>query len=110
MILIFKKPVSRLKNKSVLNFLIKLFSGTTSNLEIAYTKAKEKEIDWVSEAVICIRSQAFKEVGGYDPYMRYHACQDLCKRLREKSYRTFFTPKIKVKHMQIDTFGKKRLW
>lgn len=98
------------KNKSVVNFLIKLFSGTTLNLEIVYTKVKEKEVNWVSEAVLCIRSQAFKEVGGYDPYMRYHSCQDLDRRLREKGYRVFFTPEIKVKHMRIDTFGKKRFW
>ncbi|MDO8639068.1 MAG: hypothetical protein Q7R43_05835 [Candidatus Daviesbacteria bacterium] len=45
------------KNKSALNFLIKLFSGTTYNLEIAYTKAQGKEVDWVSEAVLCVRSK-----------------------------------------------------
>lgn len=93
------KKIYKLKEK---------YKEVTPNLEISFDSPKNKKVDWVSEANFCIRSDLFKKIGGFDINMRYHADQDLCKRVRDLGYTVMFSPEIVSMHMEIDTFGKNR--
>lgn len=85
------------------------YTDITPNFEISFGKiAEPKEVDWVSEANFCVRTEVFQNVGGFDKNMRYHADQDLCKRIRQLGHKILFSPEIKTKHLEIDTFGKDR--
>jgi GT2 family glycosyltransferase len=85
------------------------YGNITPNFEISFGNITEpKEVDWVSEANFCIRTDLFKKVAGFDGKMRYHADQDLCKRIRFFGYKVLFSPNIKTRHLEIDTFGEDR--
>ncbi|MBI2356980.1 glycosyltransferase family 2 protein [Candidatus Dojkabacteria bacterium] len=85
------------------------YPNISPNLDISFSEHALRKVDWVSEANFCVKSKVFEEVGGFDPKMWYHADQDLCKRVREAGYGVYYCPTIKVKHLEIDTFGKDRV-
>ncbi|MFB6246194.1 MAG: glycosyltransferase family 2 protein [Candidatus Pacearchaeota archaeon] len=55
-----------------------------------------------------IRSDIFEEANGFDSNMTYHADQDLAKRVRQLDYKVKYTPNLKAKHLDMDTFGENR--
>ncbi|MFZ2664540.1 MAG: glycosyltransferase [Patescibacteria group bacterium] len=96
------------ENSEVMEYIKNTYKEITRNFEITFEKPAEMEVDWVSEANLCIRRKVFEEVGGFDNKMRYHADQDLCKRVRDRGYKVYFSSLITTKHMEIDTFGTNR--
>ena len=67
-----------------------------------------KEVFWVGEANMLIRSGVFKEMGGFDPRLRYHEIQDLAINLHDHGYKVLFEPTISVIHPHIDLNDLKR--
>lgn len=61
-----------------------------------------RQVFWVGEANFCILSRVFREVGGFDPALRYHETQDLGFKLHELGYETWFDPSFAVEHPVIE--------
>ena len=74
---------------------------------ILYTTEEDKgqydnpqDIFWATGAALFIRSAAFWEVGGFDPYFFAHMEEvDLCWRLQRAGYRICFCPSAVVYHV-----------
>jgi GT2 family glycosyltransferase len=67
---------------------------TTSEIQ------KEGYVDWVPGACMMIRKNVFEKVQGFDEgYFMYIEDMDLCFRLREKGYKTYFLPQVEVLHI-----------
>jgi len=96
------------ENQEVLEYLKDSYKELTRNLEITFDKPNEVEVDWVSEANFCVRKSVFEEVGGFDSKMRYHADQDLCKRIRSEGHSIYYNRAIITRHKEIDTLGERR--
>ncbi|MGI8827979.1 MAG: glycosyltransferase [Chloroflexota bacterium] len=66
--------------------------------EFAYVR----EVDFCSGACLLVRADAFRAVGGFDPRYSpaYYEDVDLCMALREKGYRTLYTPWVVARHLE----------
>lgn len=59
----------------------------------------------VSAACMMMRTDLFKKIGGFDPYLNNAFYDvDLCLRLRDKGYRIIFTPYTQLYHYE--SFGR----
>jgi hypothetical protein len=57
------------------------------------------EVDWVMAAVMLVRRDAFAQVKGFDEgYFLYWEDADLCRRLRDRGWRTRYVPRAIVRH------------
>jgi GT2 family glycosyltransferase len=61
----------------------------------------EREVGFVSGACLLVRADLFREVGGYDPmyFLTVEDVCDLCVRIRERGYKTVFTPSAQIVHL-----------
>jgi len=72
---------------------------TSRNL-VARDERDPVEVDWVSGACMMIRRQAFDEVGGMDEgFFLYWEDADLCFRLRQSGWSTFYNPMAGITHL-----------
>lgn len=67
-----------------------------------------RETYWLHEGNMLINAGVFREVGGYDPGVRYHEAQDLAIRLDRLGVKRQFDPAIELIHHYIDVRGKSR--
>jgi N-acetylglucosaminyl-diphospho-decaprenol L-rhamnosyltransferase len=57
------------------------------------------DVDWVMAAAMLVRRAAFDEVGGFDErFFLYWEDADLCRRLRDRKWKTRYVPRAIVKH------------
>ena len=57
-------------------------------------------VDWVSGACMVIRREAFAAVGGMDErFFLYWEDADLCRRLKETGWATYYNPAMSVTHL-----------
>jgi N-acetylglucosaminyl-diphospho-decaprenol L-rhamnosyltransferase len=57
------------------------------------------DVDWVMAAAMLVRRKAFDEVGGFDDrYFLYWEDADLCRRLRDRGWKTRYVPRAIVRH------------
>jgi GT2 family glycosyltransferase len=57
------------------------------------------EVDWAMAAAMLVRRQPFDAVGGFDEqYFLYWEDADLCRRLRDRGWKTRYVPRAIVKH------------
>jgi GT2 family glycosyltransferase len=62
-------------------------------------KDNPQSVDWVSGACMIIRSEAVRQVGGFDNrFFMYWEDADLCKRLKEQGWEISYFPKAQVYH------------
>ena len=68
-----------------------------------------KEVDYISGASLMIRSDLFRELGGFDPRYAPAYCEDsdLCLAVRNAGYRVLYQPKSEVVHFEGLTHGRK---
>jgi GT2 family glycosyltransferase len=58
------------------------------------------QVDWVSGACMMIRREAFVGVGGMDEqFFLYWEDADLCRRLKDAGWATFYNPAMSVTHL-----------
>ena len=63
--------------------------------------ASERRVDWVVGAVMAIRTEAFRRVGGFDTdYFFYHEETDLQYRFRKAGMDVWFIPGSEVVHIE----------
>ena len=67
-----------------------------------------KQTFWVSEANMLIKRGVFKQIGGFDPELRYHEAQDISIKLHKHGYKVLHYPAISVCHPQIKMLDLKR--
>jgi N-acetylglucosaminyl-diphospho-decaprenol L-rhamnosyltransferase len=69
----------------------------------------ERRADWLVGAVLAIRMDAFREVGGFDEdYFFYHEETDLQYRMRRAGWEAWFVPSSEVVH--IEGFSASRMY
>ena len=62
--------------------------------------AEPIEVDWVSGACMMIRRDAFAAVGGMDEqFFLYWEDADLCRRLNQAGWKTYYHPGVTVTHL-----------
>jgi GT2 family glycosyltransferase len=60
---------------------------------------KEREVEQVVGACMCVRREAWQQVGGFDPtYFMYFEDTDLCMRLRREGWPIYFVPQARILH------------
>lgn len=87
------------------SLLTKVFpssSVTRRNLparDLVEAGVESAEIDWAMAAAMLVRRQPFDAVGGFDErYFLYWEDADLCRRLRDRGWKTRYVPRAIVKH------------
>lgn len=61
---------------------------------------REREADWLYAACLLVRRAAVEAVGGFDErYFMFSEETDLCRRLRDRGWRTVFWPGAEVVHV-----------
>lgn len=78
-----------------------IFGKITNWIGNTYWKNRDEilECSWVSGAVFMVEKNVFDEIGGFDEnFFLYKEEEDLCLRLREKGYKVFYNPLVKVLH------------
>lgn len=73
------------------------------------TEKGPKEVGWVAEGCFAIRTELFKELGGFDTDMRFHEAHDLNARAQMLGYKTVFNPVAFVQHLQFDSRFERRV-
>jgi len=77
----------------------------------SYRMLSEKRptvVGWVAEGCFAIRTELFKELGGFDTAMRFHEAHDLNARVQRLGYRTVFNPIPLVQHLEYDSRFERR--
>jgi GT2 family glycosyltransferase len=68
------------------------------------------DVDWVAGTCVMIRTQAFREVGGFDErFFLYWEDADLCQRLRAQGGRVVFVPSAVVEHAAAQSSDRARV-
>ena len=81
---------------SVMKTVRELAMGRVGHFEPVRTR----EVDVINGAFFAIRSDVFREMGGFDSsFKRYHEETDLCVRVKENGRKVVFTDEIIVKHL-----------
>lgn len=58
------------------------------------------EVPFLSGSFLCFRKEIFKEAGGFDErYFLYFEDADICRRVREKGYKTLYFSESKITHL-----------
>jgi hypothetical protein len=82
---------------TVLRLLGKLFSGAAGPDYPVDRGALE--VDWVAGMFMLFRSDAYREVGGFDErFFLYYEDVDICRRLLARGHRCVFEPEASVIH------------
>ena len=70
-----------------------------------------REVEVAIDALLCVRSEALRQVGGYDEKMvLYYTEQDLCLRLREASWQIWFFGGAAASHVREHTSRQMNPW
>ena len=98
-----ESTLTPLRGIFALSILNKIFPNNPFSKEywqIGWDKTKLKEMDVVPGTAFMIRKEVYEEVGGFDEqFFLYFEENDLCKRIKEKGYRSYITPKSKLIHL-----------
>jgi N-acetylglucosaminyl-diphospho-decaprenol L-rhamnosyltransferase len=76
-----------------------------------WDRRSERRVDWVSGSSMLLRRQGLNEVGLFDEaYFMYAEDMDLCTRLNEAGWETWFSPELEIEHVGgTATAGSKRM-
>jgi GT2 family glycosyltransferase len=89
-------------NKKVHDFIRRKACKYFFGVEIDSGNHQERVVEWVAEGNFLVRTDVFRQIGGFDENMRYHEGQDLCFRIRQMGRTIKFSPKIVTKHLEIE--------
>ena len=83
-------------------YLDKLFPRSALTGHYAMTDwdyQSARQVDQVVGACLCVRREAFTQVGGFDPaYFMYFEDTDFCIRLRQAGWAIWFLPQARILH------------
>jgi GT2 family glycosyltransferase len=76
------------------------FEGFLVYLLTRVNQNKVLEVDWILGACIFIKSNLFREIGGFDKdYFMFYEEVDLCKRVSNKGYKIIYSQKHIIHHI-----------
>lgn len=64
-----------------------------------------RDVDWVIEANMAVRSDIFSDIGGFDPKLRFHEVQDFAMHLERRGLTCRFEPEVEVTQHAIAVRG-----
>jgi hypothetical protein len=83
-------------------FLGRLFPGNryaAHYLMTDWNHAEPREVDWVSGAAMCVRREAWDQIGGFDErFFMYAEDMDWCLRAREAGWQIHYVPDAAIIH------------
>lgn len=72
-----------------------------------WDKRKKREVDVIPGTAFMIRKKLFDEIGGFDEkFFLYFEEFDLCKRIKDLSYKIFMVPEAKIIHLWAKSTSK----
>lgn len=70
-----------------------------------------REVDYLLGAAMCVRREAYADVGGFDPrFFVYFEDQDWCRRFREAGWKVVYHPKASLIHYHRRETAEGSLW
>ncbi len=95
----FPRPMAAVFRNTPLGKLIPGNRFTRDYLMADWDHHLVREVDWLSGAAICIRRQAWEQVGGFDEgFFMYAEDIDWCWRARQAGWRVCYVPQAVVVH------------
>jgi GT2 family glycosyltransferase len=95
----FPTPLAAFFRNTVLGRLVPGNRYTRAYLMADWDHAEVREVDWVSGACVCIRREAWEEVGGFDEgFFMYAEDMDWCLRARGAGWRICYVPDAVITH------------
>ena len=65
----------------------------------AEARAAERAVGWLTGACLLVRTEAFRDIGGFDPAIfMYFEDKDLCRRLADRGWTLLFCPRAALVH------------
>jgi len=95
----FPRPLAAVFRNTVLGRLVPGNRFTRDYLMTDWDHEMVREVDWVSGAAVCIRREAWREVGGFDEgYYMYAEDMDWCLRAGEAGWDIHYVPEAVIVH------------
>lgn len=95
----FPRPMAAVFRNTPLGRLFPRNRCTREYLMTDYDHTQESEVDWVSGAAMCIRREAWEQVGGLDEgFFMYAEDMDWCWRAREAGWGVWYVPGAEIVH------------
>jgi GT2 family glycosyltransferase len=95
----FPRPLAAMFRNTVLGRLAPGNRYTRDYLMRDWDHGEAREVDWISGAAMCIRREAWEEVGGFDEgYFMYAEDVDWCLRAREGGWGIWYVPEATIVH------------
>jgi GT2 family glycosyltransferase len=95
----FPTPMAALLRNTVLGRLAPHNHYTRDYLMADWEHDAVRPVDWISGAAMCIRRQAWEQIGGFDEgYFMYAEDMDWCWRAREAGWQVYYVPDAVIMH------------
>ncbi|MDO8513869.1 MAG: glycosyltransferase family 2 protein [bacterium] len=80
--------------------------GRNVNFKAKLNSKGYAEVDWVTGAVLLIRRDLFKKIGGFDErFFMYFEDTDLCQGVKEEGFKVAWYPEVEIVHLGGRSFG-----
>ena len=95
----FPRPLAAIFRNTVLGRLAPGNRFTRDYLMRDWDHGEAREVDWISGAAMCIRREAWEEVGGFDEgYFMYEEDVDWCLRAHKAGWEIWYEPEATIVH------------
>jgi GT2 family glycosyltransferase len=95
----FPTPMAAVFRNTVLGRIIPRNHYTREYLMADWDHRAVREVDWISGAAMCIRREAWEEVGGFDEgFFMYAEDIDWCLRARQAGWKICYVPEAAIVH------------
>lgn len=96
---LFPRPVAAIFRNTVLGRLVPRNRSTRDYLMADWDHDTVRGVDWLSGAAMCIRREAWEEVGGFDEgFFMYAEDIDWCLRAHEAGWGIYYVPSAVIMH------------
>jgi GT2 family glycosyltransferase len=95
----FPTPLAALLRNTVLGRLAPNNHYTRDYLMADWDHSEVRAVDWISGAAMCIRREAWEQVGGFDEgYFMYAEDMDWCLRAQQAGWKVYYVPDAMIMH------------
>jgi len=96
---------NEIENKKLEKIFTDKKTADVLNIEKEYSEIKE--VDWITGASMVMKKDIFTKTGGFDErFFLFYEDADICKRLQENGYKTYFYPHCKIIHYKGENINK----
>ena len=95
----FPRPMAAVLRNTALGRLLPRNRFTRQYLMQDWDHSSLQHVDWVSGAAVCIRREAWDQVGGFDEgYFMYAEDMDWCLRAEQAGWKVYYVPDAVIVH------------